>query len=109
VRADGRVFAGAIVGGLVGYFAFFWLLRHGYYALMLPGALVGIGAGVFRSASRLTPLSCALIALALGYFTEWRFAGRVQDLPDLAVTMIALGTFAGFWVPFRRRLRAGRR
>ena len=106
MKNDGRVLAGAVVGGVLGYFLFFWLLGRGYYALVVPGALVGVGAGVFRSTSRLTPLTCAVLALAIGYFTEWRFAGRVQDLPDLAMIMIALGTFAGFWVPFRRRFRA---
>ena len=31
---------GAVAGGVVGYFAFFWVLEQGFYALALPGALL---------------------------------------------------------------------
>lgn len=115
---DKFVFAGALAGGVAGYFLFFWLAGHGYYGLAIPGGLLGVGAGISRSSSRLTPLTCALLALALGTFTEWRYAPFIADASlvyflrhfgDLApatVIMIAIGVFAGFWVPFRRRRTA---
>lgn len=115
MKNDARVFLGAIGGGIAGYALFFWLAAHGYYGLAVPGGLLGIGAGVFRSTSRLTPLTCALLALALGLFTEWRhapfivddslgyFLRHFSDLQPATVIMIAIGVFAGFWVPFRRR------
>ena len=37
--------AGAATGGAIGYFAFFLLASQGLYALVLPGALVGLGFG----------------------------------------------------------------
>ena len=97
---------------------FFWLASRGYYGLAIPGGLLGLGAGVFRCRSRLTPLACALLALAVGVFTEWRYApfivndslgyfiSHFGDLQPMSVVMIAIGVFAGFWVPFRRRRTA---
>jgi hypothetical protein len=115
LKDDGLVLAGALVGGAVGYLLFFYLAGHGYYGLAIPGGLLGLGAGVFRSRSRLTPLVCALLALGAGVFTEWRYApfivndsfgyfiSHFGDLQPMTVIMIAIGVFAGFWVPFRRR------
>ena len=115
---DKFVFAGALAGGAAGYFLFFYLAAHGYYGLAIPGGLLGIGAGISRSSSRLTPLACSLLALALGTFTEWRYAPFIADgslgyflrhfgdLTPMTVIMIAIGVFAGFWVPFRRRKTA---
>jgi hypothetical protein len=112
---DAKCFIGAAVGGAIGYWLFLYLAGRGYYALALPGGILGIGAGVFRCSSRLTPLTCALLALALGVFTQWRYQPFAQDaglgffiahfgdLPAATLGMIAVGTFAGFWVPFRRR------
>jgi len=109
------VFLGALAGALAGYVLFFWLAGYGYYGLAFPGGLLGVGAGVFRSQSLLTPLMCALLALAAGTFTEWRYAPFIVDgslgyfvrhfgdLRPPTVIMIAIGVFAGFWVPFRRR------
>ena len=37
----------AAAGGVVGYFAFIWIARQGFYALMLPGGLAGLGASFF--------------------------------------------------------------
>ena len=36
---------GGAVGGLVGYFLVGWVSRQGFYAMILPGALVGLGCG----------------------------------------------------------------
>src|SRR3954465_4447786 len=64
---------GAIVGGVIGYFLFIWIARQGFYALMLPGWLLGEGAGLCAR-RRSIPLGvvCAVLAFALGGFAEWK-------------------------------------
>ena len=97
---------GAALGGCVGYFAFFWAARQGFYALILPPALLGLTAGWFARC-RSTPLAivCALAGLALGLYTEWRFAPFIADkslqfflthvhqLKPFTLLMLALGVF----------------
>jgi hypothetical protein len=107
--------AGAVAGGLVGCFAFFWAARQGLYSLVLPGALVGLGAGVSRNSSVGVSVFCGLFGLAIGFFSEWRFApfvadeglgyflSHVHELRPVTLIMIAVGAAIAFWVPFRRR------
>jgi len=107
------LFAGATVGGLAGYLLFFWILRQGFYALILPGCLVGFGAGLFPTRSVGACITCGTLALALGLLAEWRFApfikdpsllffvSHIQDLKPLTLIMIAVGGFIGFYGPFR--------
>lgn len=106
---------GAVIGGAVGYFAFFWIARQGFYALILPPALLGLTAGICAR-RRSTPLAvvCGFAGLALGLLTEWRFAPFAADgsllyfmthihtLKPLTMVMLALGTF------FSYRLALGR-
>jgi len=105
-----RGFAGAVVGGGVGYFVFGWLTSQGFYAVALPGVLLGIGAGMLRQRQSLAfAIVCSIAALALGIFAEWKHFPYIADeslgyflehLPDLrpvAIIMIGLGTFGGFW------------
>jgi len=111
-------FIGAIAGGLAGYFAFFWIARQGFYGLILPGCLLGVGAGLFPTRSITICVACGLSALALGLFTEWKFAPFIQDaglryfllhlnqLKPLTLLMIAAGAFIGFYSPFSRRRNA---
>jgi hypothetical protein len=106
--------AGAVLGGLLGYFAFFWIARQGFYAMVLPGGLLGLGAGLARNRSVWIAVVCGLAALALGVYTEWRFAPFADDeglrfflanlhhKAPIKLLMIALGSAIGFWVPFRR-------
>lgn len=108
------VFFCASVGGILGYLAFFWIVRQGYYGLILPGALLGFGAGLFMSTSRVVPCLCGFLALALGLYTQWRFATFVPDksfsyflshahqLRPITLIMIAIGAVLGFWIPWRR-------
>jgi len=71
---------GALGGGSLGYFAFGYLVEQGFYAIVLPGALAGIGAGAL-SGGKSKPLGvvCGLLAIVLGIVTEWRFAPFVAD------------------------------
>src|SRR5688572_9475925 len=60
-------------GGVLGYFAFFFLIRHRFYALILPGSLIGFGSGlVAKNGSAVRAAICAVAALLLGFFCEWK-------------------------------------
>ena len=100
---------GAAAGGCVGYFAFFWIAGQGFYAIMLPPALLGLGAGYFMSArSQPLAIGCAMAGLALGLFTEWKFAPFIADnslgyfithlheLRQVTLGLLALGTFLSY-------------
>jgi hypothetical protein len=109
------VLIGAVAGGLIGYFGFLWIARQGFYALVLPGGLVGFGAGLSPNKSTAVCLVCGFLALTAGFLAEWKFAPFISDgtvgyfvthlhqLQPITLIMIALGGFIGFWVPFRRR------
>lgn len=101
---------GGIVGGAIGYFVFFLIARQGFYAIVLPGALLGLGCGFLSGIqSNALGVVCGLVALLLGFFTEWRFAPfivddsfayfitHVHNLKSITLIMIALGGFCGFW------------
>lgn len=108
------VLGGAVLGGLFGHEAFGWLVGQGFYGLVLPGGLLGLGAGWTTCRSRWPSVVCGLLALVLGLLTEWRFFPFVADaslgyflshvyqLKPLTLLMLAAGTAIGFWVPFRR-------
>ena len=107
------VIAGAVVGGVLGYFAFFWIVKQGFYALILPGGLLGFGASFGTCRSVWLAVACGVAALSLGLFTEWRYAPfqkddglsyfllHVADLKPVTLLMLAVGAALGFWVPFR--------
>ena len=106
---------GALLGGLLGYHAFFWAFKQGFYAMILPGALLGLGASFARCRHRAIPIVCALGALWLGLFTEWRgrpfladgswsyFVSHLGKLKPMTWVMISLGTVLAFWLPFSQR------
>jgi hypothetical protein len=108
------VFGGAALGGLIGHFAFGWLVNQGFYGLVLPGGLVGLGAGYSSCRSRWPAVVCGVLAFALGLATEWRFfpftaddsftyfLAHLHQLKPITMLMLAAGTAIGFWVPFRR-------
>ena len=114
------VLIGAVAGGLVGYLGFLWIARQGFYALVLPGGLLGLGASLFANRSTALCIVCGLLALALGVLAEWQFAPFIRDgslgyfvthihqLKPITLIMIAAGAFIGFWAPFSRRQHEGR-
>lgn len=97
------------IGSVVGYFGFSWLLGYGMYAMLLPGALVGIGCGQL-SRTYSIELGCvaALVALLLGIFLEWTFMpfaadeslgfflSNLHQLTPLTLLMIIGGSVLGF-------------
>jgi hypothetical protein len=105
-----RGIGGAIVGGAVGYFIFVLLLRNGLYSSMLPGVLLGVGAGLAaRGRSPVLGVICAVASIPLAVIGEWSVMPFVQDkslaffvthvhkLPPLHLVMMALGTAAAWW------------
>jgi hypothetical protein len=110
---------GACVGGALGFFGFYLLAKQGFYALVLPGGLLGLCAGIVPTRSILVAVVCGLAATALGLFTEFHFFPFVADeslgyflshlgsLKPVTWLMIAVGGAIGFYVPFRRRLPRG--
>ena len=97
---------GATIGGALGYLAFFFMTRQGFYPMVLPGALLGLGCG-FLSGTKSTGLGilCGLLAVVLGLVIEWRFAPfrddrsfsyfitHVQNLRTMTLVMIAVGAW----------------
>lgn len=107
-----RGLAGAIAGGVAGYFLFRWLGRQGFLTHMLPGVLMGLGAGwAARGRSLALGVICGVAALMLGVFCEWMRAPFVADpsfsyfvthLAEmdgaaLKLVTIGLGAAAAFW------------
>ena len=95
----------AAIAGCVGYFAFFWITSQGFYALILPPALLGLAAG-YAVGERSQPfaIACGAAGLALGVFTEWKFAPfkadpsfvyfvtHIQETRQLTQILLAVGT-----------------
>jgi hypothetical protein len=100
---------GAVLGGCLGYVIFHWMARQGMYALVIPPALVGLGAGFFaQRRSQVLALTCAIAGLALGLFIEWRFRPFKADaslqyflthvhlLKPLTTVMLLLGAIFSY-------------
>lgn len=115
-KTGALVLAGGVVGGIAGYFAFKWLLVRGFYGLVIPGGMVGLGAGTFRGRSRVIPIVCGVLAIGFALFSEWRtapfivddsfgyFLTHVYKLRPMALIDTAIGGLLGFYVPYRRRI-----
>ena len=105
---------GAGVGGALGWWAYGWIMAQGFYSSALPGALLGLGAGVVATRARWLPFVCAAAALALGFLAEWHYRPFKEDesltfflqnahhLKPITWIMIAFGGLVAFYVPFRR-------
>ncbi|MGA2863467.1 MAG: hypothetical protein ABSF95_03160 [Verrucomicrobiota bacterium] len=102
---------GAAAGGVLGCLAFRWIARQGFYALVLPGALAGLGGGLLvKDRSVLRGVVCGLFALGLGFFSDWRMApfigGRsfayylthIHLLQPITLIMAAAGGVLGGWL-----------
>ncbi len=106
-----RGLAGAAFGGTVGYAVSAWLATQGLYALVLPGALLGLGcATVMGKSSNLAGILCGIAALPLGLLCEWRinrfivddslgyFVTHLHQLTTLTWIMIVLGAVFAYWL-----------
>ena len=103
-----------LLGGTLGYLAFAWLLKRGFYGLVLPGGMLGLAAGIPHNRSRTAAIVCGALALALGLYTEWRFfpfkadgslgyfVAHLHQLKPVSWLMLGVGTLLGWYVPHRR-------
>jgi hypothetical protein len=102
---------GAAVGGVAGFYTFGWLLRQGFYGLVIPGAFLGLGCSLLaKHTSTARGIVCAVAALGLSLYTEWSywqfiadpslqyFLLHVKDLRPITLLMIGFGTFIAFWL-----------
>jgi hypothetical protein len=102
---------GAVAGGVLGYYTFQWIYHHGFYGMMIPGALLGLGCGLLaQHPSQVRGVICGLAALGLGLFTEWSFfpfrddnspvyfLKNITALSPVTLGMIAAGAFFAYWL-----------
>jgi hypothetical protein len=102
---------GAIVGGVVGFYTFGWLLDHGFYGLMIPGAFLGLGCSLLsQHGSMVRGILCGLAGLGLAIFSEWYygpfkadsslsyFLTHITSLSPVTFLMIGVGALIAFWV-----------
>jgi hypothetical protein len=104
-----RGLGGALVGASAAYFLFLVLYRSGFYGIMLPGVLLGIGAGLAaRSRSQTLGILCAVLAVLATIFTEWHvrwsaknslpfFLANIAEIGMVPLLMMALGVAAAYW------------
>ncbi len=111
---------GAVMGGVLGFFAFGWIAQQGFYALVMPGAFLGLGCGLLsRHDSPARGALCGLAGLALGIVAEWSqfpfvrdrsfgfFLTHLHELQPVTLIMVILGGVLAFW--FGRGQYRGRR
>ena len=102
--------AGAAIGGVLGYFAFQWLISQGYYGLAMPGALVGLGFGLLARRPMIAGgIFSAVIGLAVMLWCEWTsfpfvkddslsfFLQNLSELDGTTWLFLVLGTVMAFW------------
>ncbi len=98
---------GGLLGGVVGYFAVSWLAQNGFYAMVLPGALVGLGTGwLGRSHSLPRGIVAGVAAVISGTLIEWQvfysanalsfFLQNINEIGAVSFAMIGLGGVLGF-------------
>lgn len=101
---------GGIAGACVGYYLFRLLATQGFYALVLPGALAGIGCGsLSRHRSVLLGAISAIIGLSAGIYSEWRqypfmeddsfnyFIMNLHQLRPFTLLLMVAGGILAFW------------
>lgn len=110
---------GAAVGGVAGFYIAGWLARQNFYAMMIPGVLLGLGCGGFiRRRSIPLAVLAGIAALALGIFTEWKnfpflkddsfayFLRNIFQLPPIKLIMLGLGGVGGIWFGLGSRAKS---
>lgn len=97
-------FVAAAIGGVLGYFVFFWMARQGFYTLIIPPALLGFAGGLaIRSHSQIFGALCGIAGLLLALVIEWQFAPfkangslyyfltHLHQLKPLTLLMLVIG------------------
>ncbi len=102
---------GATAGGVFGYVVFWWFARNGFFAMIVPGGMLGLGCGLLaRHGSQARGAFCGLAALGLGLYTDWSFEPFVADkslgyylahvhqVNLVAQLMIGAGALVAYWL-----------
>ncbi|MDR3618839.1 MAG: hypothetical protein P4L85_05765 [Paludisphaera borealis] len=100
---------GATLGAILGYYTFLWIYHRGFYGMMIPGAMLGLGCGFLaRHPSTPRGVACAVAALGLGVFIEWwlfpfenhpslgYFLSKISHLNTVTLLMIPGGAFFAY-------------
>lgn len=101
---------GAIAGSLIGPQVFVWIAKQGFYAVALPGAFVGVGAGIaIRHRSHVFAAVCGIFAAFICVYSDWKIRPFIADdsfayflrsigkLSPIIKIMILLGGALGYW------------
>lgn len=102
---------GAFLGAVAGWFIFRWAYSQGFYALALPGALVGLGFGALSRRSMIAGgVFCAVAAFFLMVLCEWNtspfsadnsltyFITHLHQLDSqMTWVFMAVGSALAFW------------
>ncbi len=110
---------GTWAGAALGVLAFWGLYSNGFYAIMLPGLLSGLGGGYpLKRTSITVGLIAAVVSGITMLLTEWWFRPFVKDesltfflthlnhLNGAAILMMVLGVAAAFWFGMGRDARS---
>jgi hypothetical protein len=102
---------GAVVGGVLGFYTFRWLVGQSFYGLIIPGAFLGLGCSLLaQHPSAIRGVVCGLAALGLGLVTEWwfwpfkadesltYFLKNVSSLKPITLLMIGAGAVIAYWI-----------
>lgn len=106
--SHGLGLVGAVLGGVLGHRIFVWLYQQGFYGLMIPGALLGLGCNLFSSRpSKARGVACGIAGVVLGLYSQYVFQGtktfgylvaHVYELTPITLIMIAAGGGFAFWL-----------
>jgi len=97
---------GAAVGGVVGYFGFYWLVANqGMAFVALPGAGIGLCRAAFtRTYSVIAAVACGVGALGLQlYIANNFYNGGIGGTPLLGWAGIVIGTIIAAWFGLGRK------
>jgi hypothetical protein len=102
---------GAIVGAAAGYLLFRWLITQNFYAIVLPGALLGLGAGLAARRRSLTlGIIAAMAAVVVTLIAEWSefpfrddgsltfFLTHLHDKSPVKLLLMSCGVAIAFWL-----------
>ena len=103
-----KALSGSVAGVIIGAAGVTVLLKYGLYAIVLPGALVGLGTGLMsRRASWTFAIYSGVVGAVLCLLLHWKYfrAGTsffefLRDLGDLPTDIrlrMAAGVFAAVW------------